>query len=271
LDAQWSFDSDTTRRYTKVRQDFAREFIEAIRRELVLRSALDVGTGVGYFAAFLHEMGFQVLAIDGREKNIREAKRRHTVIDFLTRNVEDPALPQLGCFDIVLCMGLVYHLENPFQAIRNLEQLTGKVLLVESMCLPGSDATLRLFDEGENDNQGLAYVAFYPTEACLVKMLYRAGFPFVYRFRQLPKEAQFERTLWREPSRTFLAASKRELGVADLELFHEQKGVVAIDVDPWASRVSRVRRMLKARFQQLFGLVKYARRAVSRMLSGKAA
>ena len=43
-------------------------------------------------------------------------------------NVEDPQVRELGASDLVLCPGLLYHLENPFQAIRNLHALTARIL-----------------------------------------------------------------------------------------------------------------------------------------------
>ena len=63
------------------------------------------------------------------------------------------------------------------------------------MCVPNSKPMMDLLDEGTVENQGLNYVAFYPSESCLVKMLYRTGFPFVYRFKRLPEDKQFSSSL----------------------------------------------------------------------------
>jgi SAM-dependent methyltransferase len=238
---QWTFDGDLTRAYTKVRQQFIAEFLEPVRHQLDLVSALDLGCGVGYFSKFLSDMGFRVVAVDGREENAAEGQRRHPEIKFLARNAEDPALPDIGRFNFVLCVGLLYHLENPFRAVRNLYALTEKVLLLESMCTPGEDASLQLLDESHDDNQGLNYVAFYPTEPCLVKMLYRAGFPFVYRFQRLPENEQFTSTLWRGRSRTFLAASKIPMTAPNLVLAKELIQPIVGSTDPWTTKLSRSR------------------------------
>jgi SAM-dependent methyltransferase len=251
LEKQWTFDSDLTQSYTKIRQAFASEFLSAVRQETELATALDVGCGVGYFSKFLLDLGFHVVAVDGREENVTEAKKRYPGITFLARNVEDPTLPGIGNFDFVLSVGLLYHLENPFLAIRNFHSLTGKVLLVESMCIPGDDAGLRLLDESPADNQGLNYVAFYPTESCLVKMLYRAGFPFVYRFGKLPEDKQFSTTLWRKRSRTFLAASKIALKAPDLVLTQEPGDSSIGFSSPWSTKLSRTRDFWAARLFRL--------------------
>jgi SAM-dependent methyltransferase len=241
METQWTFDSDFTRGYTKVRQVFGAELLEGVRKEIDIASALDVGCGVGYFSKFLSDMRLDVTAIDGREENIAEAKRRYPEIGFFTRNVEDSTLPEIGAFDFVLCVGLLYHLENPLRAIRNLRGLTGKVLLVESMCIPGRDASMALLDEDRAHDQGLDYVAFYPTVACLIKMLYRAGFPFVYEFKSLPADPQFSTTVWRKRSRTFLAASLLPLTMPNLALAVERSQPVQAHSDRWRTNPSKVR------------------------------
>jgi SAM-dependent methyltransferase len=236
---KWQFDTDFTQRYTKVRQDFTGEFLAAVRQQTPLESAADIGCGVGYFSKFLSEMGFRVVAIDGRAENVAEGARRYPEITFLARNVEDAALPEIGMFDFVLCAGLLYHLENPFRAIRNLHSLTLKVLMVETMCAPGNESSLQLLDEYQVEDQSLNCVALYPTEACLVKMLFRAGFPFVYRFKHLPSDQQFNTSVWRKRARTIVAASKIELVAPNIELAWEPVRMTPGNQDPWTTTLSR--------------------------------
>ena len=45
---------------------------------------------------------------------------------------------------------------------------------------------MALVDEGKTEDQGLNHIAFYPTEACLIKMLYRSGYSHVYVFNVPP-------------------------------------------------------------------------------------
>ena len=251
----WSFDSELTQSYTRVRQTFISEFLDAIRGQVSLQSALDVGCGIGYFSKFLLDRGLDVIAIDGRDENTKEGRRRYPEISFLTRNAEDPALPGLGVFDLVLCVGLLYHLENPFQAIRNLHALTGKILILESMCAPGTEPSLELLDEYLVENQGLNYVAFYPTESCLVKMLYRASFPCVYGFATLPDDKAFHATPSRKRERTMLVASKDRLEAKGLVLLAEPKrswDIWAAPENPVKSQLSRIRASLQKFRTQFF-------------------
>ena len=213
--------------------------LRAVRENFELSSALDVGCGVGYFSKFLSDLGFRVVAVDGREQNTLEAKRRYQGIEFLTADAEYLSANQIGTFDFVLCVGLLYHLENPFRVIRNLYDLTQKVLFVESAIAHGSMPGLFMIDEPKLENQGLSYVAFYPTESCLVKTLYRAGFSFIYGFKTLPNYSLFQETPKRLRERTMLVASKHQLAVPGLELLPEPECSfdfwIPADRRPWWS------------------------------------
>src|SRR5262249_13612586 len=114
-------------------------------------------------------------------------------------------------FDLVFCFGLLYHLENPLLAIRHLHAMTAKLLLVEGVIFPGDEPLMGLIDETSNDDRGLNHIAFYPTEACLVKMLYRSGFAHVFAFRHQPDHTEYRRSSTSARIRTILAASSDEL------------------------------------------------------------
>jgi SAM-dependent methyltransferase len=251
VDEQSVFDVPAARNLNSVRQAFIADFIAAVRANVPLVSVLDVGCGVGHFARFLKDLQFDVLATDGREENVQEARSRNPEIKFLPQDVEDQSITQLGSFDLVLCLGLLYHLENPFRAIRNLFSVTKKVLLVETMYVPNSQSMMDLLDEAAATNQGLNYVAFYPSEICLIKMLYRAGFKFVYRFSQLPDVEPFKPTRWRKQSRTFLVGSNLSLAVPNLVLANEPFRPHYGDTDPWKTGSSRVREYCSAKLSNL--------------------
>jgi SAM-dependent methyltransferase len=263
-----SFDIRVARDYNKTRQDFTKSFLESVESQVKLISALDVGCGVGYFSKFLSEMGFRVVALDGREENVIEGGRRYPDITFIAQDVEHPSLPGIGVFDFVLCVGLLYHLENPFRAIRNLYSMTGQVLLVETMCVPDSRPMMDLLDESHSENQGLNYVAFYPSESCIVKMLYRTGFPFVYCFKRLPADERFSSSLSRKRLRTFLVASKIELKGPNLVLAKERIRPCPGISDPWSTTWSRIRDRLSMRATRLKLAIRPPKRAPGSLPSG---
>jgi FkbM family methyltransferase len=232
--------------------------LASIEKEMQLTSAVDVGCGVGYFSELLKNHHLKVLALDGRPENVTEATSRVPGVEFRVGDAEDRRLGSLGKFDLTLCFGLLYHLENPFATIRNLYELTGKVAVVESMCLPGDDPVWGVREEGLTEDQGLRYIALYPTESCLIKLLYRSGFSFVYRFRTPPPHVDFRSSADRRQARTMLAASAVPLRTECLTLAPEP----VTNPDPWSTvtiektvrrNVSRVRRFFKKSLHEKAG------------------
>ena len=248
------FDAPYAVELTRARVKFIQEFLRSIRKQVELGTALDVGCGVGYFSAFLAESGFHVTALDGREENILEARRRHPSVNFFAVDAEAIPLGQFTPADLVLCAGLLYHLENPFRVIRNLHSLTAKLLIIEGMCLPGSTASMELLDEGTTADQGLNFVAFYPSEAALVKMLYRSGFPFVYIFTRLPEHPEYGDSSGRKRERTVVLASKVSVNAPNLTLTEEPFRPVHGISDPWTSPLMKSRYFLGNLRRSLIGI-----------------
>jgi SAM-dependent methyltransferase len=236
------FDQQHYEHLNRARGEVASRLLTELKPTLGLRTAIDVGCGLGYFSRFLASFGLDVTGIDGREQNASEGRRRYPGIRFITANVESPDFEKIGTFDLVLCFGLLYHLENPFQAVRNLHTLTGRVLLIESMCAPGSSPSMEFLDEYHGEDQALDYVAFYPTEACLVKMLFRAGFPFVYGLANPPDHEDF-REGRRHRSRIMLVACNEEIAGRGLMPFNEPKrpwDIWSIPLKPWRRQLGQI-------------------------------
>lgn len=240
----WTFDREWTRNFTALRQQFVRDLLAGLRDQVRLESAIDVGCGVGDFSKFLSDLGLRVLAVDGRESNVAEAKSRYPHIEFLATDAESIHSEEMGKFDLVLCFGLLYHLENPFRVVRHLRNLTSQILLVETACVPDSAPSMMLLDEGVAEDQGLNYVAFYPSQSCVIKMLYRAGFPFVYRFKRLPHDKLYESTVWEKQQRTLLMASNVALHTPNAVLECEPIYPVRAEIDAWSTRLRKVRVVL---------------------------
>jgi SAM-dependent methyltransferase len=237
---RWVFDMPHATRLTEARISFLQDWLPHLVRSLGLRTALDVGCGVGYFSRYLTDLGLHVVAIDGRPENISEAQRRSAQVTFLVQNVEDPTMRRLGQFDLVCCVGLLYHLENPFLAIRHLAAVTQRVLLVESCYVPGSSMTAAIVEEREGEDQSMNYIALVPSSACFIKMFYRAGFSFVYTATRLPRHRDFRTTLLARQRRTFFLASNIPLSLA---WFHSVPEPASGEPwrTPWAAYTHRVR------------------------------
>ena len=230
-----------------------------------MKSALDAGAAVGFFSQTLHECGLAVCGFDGRPENVEEARKRLPYIPFEVGDLQDPAILSLGKFDLVLCFGLLYHLESSLSAVRHLGKLTEKFLLLESMCIPENKASLLLRDEPRVEDQSLTDVAFYPSEQSIIKMLYRAGFAAVYRIAPLPDHDDFRETRDHHRRRTVLLASKSPIDVFGFRLCLEPRE----ERDPWSKKAAspqfakRLRRFLQQPAKQkYFSIANLVRRVI---------
>jgi tRNA (mo5U34)-methyltransferase len=208
LSAQRIFDAKHYELLNSSRAAVVSKVLLQTKSSLGLQTAVDVGCGLGYFSGLLLSLGFEVTSVDGRAENVEEAKRRYPNAKFKQCNAEDPRLKELGQFDLVFCFGLLYHLENPLLAIHNLHEMTKNLLFVEGVIFPGQEPIMALVDEERHEDQGLNHIAFYPTEACLVKMLYRSGFSHAYGFACQPDHPDYQAGSNSRRVRTILVASR---------------------------------------------------------------
>jgi FkbM family methyltransferase len=234
LSAPRVFDQQHYVELIDARGETIRNVVPQLKNILGLSTALDAGCGLGFFAQALSDYKLKVVGIDGRQTNIDEARRRYPNLEFEQRDVEDSSVAALGSFDFVLCFGLLYHLENPLRAIRHLRALTGKVLLLESMCLPSEEPFALLREEHPLDDQSLTNLAFYPSEGCIVKMLYGCGFSSVYRVSPLPDHDDFRETSENRRARTVIVASLNDLKLPGLVKLQEPREKAY----PWAKHAS---------------------------------
>jgi FkbM family methyltransferase len=226
------FDQKEYRKLIEARAATVQRVVAKLKPVLGLASAVDAGCGMGFFSQTLAEAGLNVCGFDGRAENVEEARRRFPKIPFEQADIQDTSILQLGRFDIVLCFGLLYHLENPLLAVRHLRAMTGKCLLVESMCLPETRTSMMLREEPRQSDQSLSDVAWCPSESSLVKMLYRAGYRVVYKVLPLPDHDDFRETPEHARRRTVLLASSMPIDVAGFRLFPEPFETA----DPWAKK-----------------------------------
>jgi SAM-dependent methyltransferase len=118
------------------------EIMEPVCRRWLAKTpattVVDLGCCEGWFGHKMLEWGAsKVVGVDVRAVNVRRAElvRDHFGIsperlEFVHSGVHN--VPDLGSFDIVLALGLIYHLEDPVGALRVARRLARGHVLVES-------------------------------------------------------------------------------------------------------------------------------------------
>jgi 2-polyprenyl-3-methyl-5-hydroxy-6-metoxy-1,4-benzoquinol methylase len=98
---------------------------------------IDIGCLEGYFSAECALQGATVLGIDGKTINIKKCEFIRSVLDAENLTlIKDDAMrvtkKKYGSFDVVLALGLLYHLDNPYSFLKNLADLCNGFILIDT-------------------------------------------------------------------------------------------------------------------------------------------
>jgi tRNA (mo5U34)-methyltransferase len=161
--------------------------------------ALDIGCNAGFYSFELARRGADVLAVDIDEHYLRQAHwaarelglskrvelRRAGVYELATLTAEP--------FDVVLFLGVLYHLRHPLLALDIVAELTSGSLVVQTLTMPGDEqlhvpADLSIDDRERLTRPGWPAMAFVehelagdptnwwaPNGACVEAMLRSCG------------------------------------------------------------------------------------------------
>jgi tRNA (mo5U34)-methyltransferase len=179
-----------------------RAFAGALPQDLTGRTVLDIGCNAGFYSFEMKRRGAaRVLGVDDDESYLAQARFAAEVqgadVEFRKLSVYDVA--QLGeRFDLVLFMGVLYHLRHPLLALDLIhEHVAGDLLAFQSM-LRGDEAVAPVaanysFSEADHfDRPGYPKLHFVereyaddwtnwwvPNRACVEAMLRSSGFEIV--------------------------------------------------------------------------------------------
>ena len=124
------------------------------------KNVLELGCGYAFFGEQFSRLGANVLCVDGRKEHIDHVNmqlKRSGNNAILTRLADlNHDFSHLGVFDIILDMGLLYHLEKPEDHIACLANMMHdeSILILETI-VADFDAPLAYFIEEEGYDQSL--------------------------------------------------------------------------------------------------------------------
>ncbi len=158
-------------------------------RDLTGRTVLDIGSWDGFFAFECEKRGaVDVLAIDehiwlGKKENYSKAgflyarEQLGSKVRDQTMSVYDIST-DLGQFDLVLFLGVVYHLGHPFLAMERIAEVATDQIILESYCQDfGIDEPLCRF---EMQAPGIYPNCQKPNVQYLHSLLEGVGFEITY-------------------------------------------------------------------------------------------
>jgi SAM-dependent methyltransferase len=220
----------------------------ALSGEFAGKRVLDLGCLEGYFAAECALHGADVVGVEGKLINVRKCQFVKAVLGLKSlRIVRDDALAvtraRYGSFDVVLALGLLYHLDDPFTFLGQVSELCDGFAVIDTHValekLPesigdgwnpelsasqdfgyrGKTYTGRLFREFDRDAKQLAKdlsptaslaneLSVWLTEDSLVELLRDVGFDQVEKLVYGRRSGVWWGDLERE-ARVLLVAAKR--------------------------------------------------------------
>ena len=118
---------------------------------------MDIACNSGFWSVQCALLGAEVVGFDTRRELIEEAilVKRTTgvgnvefrILDFWDMNPESLG----GKFDIVLCLGILYHLPRPIDALRLVKSICREHILLDTQIYPSVDPVAEFFWEEPDD------------------------------------------------------------------------------------------------------------------------
>jgi len=158
--------------------------------DLTGRSVLDVSARNGFFSFAAKRRGAgRVLATDHfmwrhpvyRGRDGFDLARGEFGLDVETQEIEPTAITSaLGRFDVVLFLGVFYHLLNPIDVMQRMREVTGQLLLIETHqdALHRADPAMVLYPGDELQRDATNW--WGPNPALMLRLLLQLGFARIF-------------------------------------------------------------------------------------------
>lgn len=152
--------------------------------DLTGQSVLDIGASDGYFSLEAKKRGARVLSIDYRPKDGHGFGIMETLsgfqFDYLHANLFDLKPEDLGQFDHVIFMGLLYHLPDMMRGFAMVRTLSKRLMYLETHCSPSLSpevAAARYYRARDLNNDLTNF--WSPNVKCVADMAHDCAFDLV--------------------------------------------------------------------------------------------
>ncbi len=213
IDKALTGDEFKLRRIMQIVSDISQKPLDSLR-------VLDLACLEGMYAIEMARHGAEAVGIEGREASIEKARFAKSVLGLdrlklLQDDVRNLSREQHGEFDVVLCLGILYHLDSPdvFHFLARLGEVCRGFAIIHTHVALDAEVSRdyegtrhwgRMFTEHaphstpEQRKKSLwasldNVASFWPTRASLFNALTRAGFTSIYECQTPPEEMPIHR------------------------------------------------------------------------------
>jgi tRNA (mo5U34)-methyltransferase len=165
---------------------FLDPLVEFLGGSLAGKRVLDLGCNAGFWALRAIQAGCShVLGIDGRRMHIDQANLvfevdevSHDRYDFLCADVFDVDYSRLGPFDVVLCLGLLYHISKPVELFERIAPANTEIMLIDTALslAPGAYLEIRYESPDIEANAIDRPLVLYPTALAVNEIVRQGGY-----------------------------------------------------------------------------------------------
>lgn len=145
------------------------------------RKVIDLGCGYGWWGQSLLEHvdhGNDVIFIDGRAENIDAVRREVPCAHAYVMDVETDPFPFKKA-DLILCMGLIYHISNPRALFDKMIKIAPRVF-IDTTCMDHDGEFIVYHSEVSGSQYSLTGSACRPSPNWVMRQLREAGYEHVY-------------------------------------------------------------------------------------------
>jgi len=129
-------------------------------------------------------LGAEVVGFDGREELIKQANLIKSIVgvdkvEFRLLDFWDMSPQRLGgTFDVVLNLGILYHLTDPIKALQLTKSMARQYILLDTDVDPSKESVIKLRWEEPTDirNAVSSGIVAYPSKGSIDLMLRHIGF-----------------------------------------------------------------------------------------------
>lgn len=219
-------DKSRINRHEQRRQYLFDPLLAPFGGSLAGKRVLDLGSNAGFWSLAAIESGCDsVLGIDGRQMHIDQANLVFEVkgVDknryrFITGDIFRIDLKSLGRFDIVLCLGLLYHVSKHINLLEKISELNDDVLLIDTTLSTSAGSKLVMRHERlDSPRDAVDYeLAMTPTKKAIEDMVRLFGYDVVML---KPRFSNYTgcRDYREGRRRAFLCAKTTQLQASNLE------------------------------------------------------
>lgn len=139
------------------------------------KTMLEVGCGHGDVGSYFQNLGADVTSCDGRAEHVTDAKQKYPNLKVMVFDADSDLLNEN--YDIIVHWGLLYHLENIDEHLKNIcEHCT--YLFLETLVSDSTDPFFKIKTTEEGYDQSMSGHGTIPSPAYVERLLHDNNFQF---------------------------------------------------------------------------------------------